>query len=343
MTADTATRVVGWIARELDAVRPERLVLTFFGGEPLLNTPAMFAIADACWRHTQARGIKQTINLITNGLLLSAEIVDRLLPLGLGGIKVTLDGDRETHDRLRPMRGGQGTFDRIIERVREVSHKVPIAIGGNFDASEVERYPALLDFLASQDFSAGISTITFKPVVRPPMPGSPRRLRMARDSGRTPSGSCGSSGGTGGSVCDSCHLADEAMAFLRNETVRRGLPTSDGVHMGPCELYRRNSHTIGPDGSLFACPGFTGGQSLAVGHIDESRTDPRRPVPVAIGRACALASMRRLRVHPGVWRRVRRCGAYGTWRHESAVVSQAFTGSGAGLSGGILRHPVVGG
>ena len=27
------------------------------------------------------------------------------------------DGDRETHDRMRPLRGGQGTFDRIIDNV----------------------------------------------------------------------------------------------------------------------------------------------------------------------------------------------------------------------------------
>jgi uncharacterized protein len=41
--------------------------------------------------------------------------------------------------------------------------------------------------------------------------------------------------------------------------------------MGPCELYRRHSHTIGPDGSLFACPGFTGEFALSVGHIGGRR------------------------------------------------------------------------
>jgi len=65
------------------------------------------------------------------------------------------------------------------------------------------------------------------------------------------------------------------MTFLREETQRRGFPTPDGVHMGPCELYRRHSHTIGPDGSLYACPGFTGEFALAVGHID-GRRDPER-------------------------------------------------------------------
>ena len=65
------------------------------------------------------------INIITNGLLLTPEVVDRLLPFGLNGIKITLDGDRDTHNRMRPLRGGQGTFDRIVENIRRVAGRVP--------------------------------------------------------------------------------------------------------------------------------------------------------------------------------------------------------------------------
>ena len=39
------------------------------------------------------------VNIITNGLLLTPEIVDRLAPYGLNGIKITLDGDRDTHNQ----------------------------------------------------------------------------------------------------------------------------------------------------------------------------------------------------------------------------------------------------
>src|SRR4029077_15521318 len=34
MSLETATRVAEWFERELDRVRPEKFVLTFFGGEP---------------------------------------------------------------------------------------------------------------------------------------------------------------------------------------------------------------------------------------------------------------------------------------------------------------------
>ena len=75
-------------------------------------------------------------------------------------------------------------------------------------------------------------------------------------------------GGRASGPCDSCHFVDEKMAFLRSETRKRGFPTPDGVHMGPCEIHRRHAHTIGPDGSLYACPGFTGSKTESTGHID---------------------------------------------------------------------------
>jgi uncharacterized protein len=37
--------------------------------------------------------------------------------------------------------------------------------------------------------------------------------------------------------------------------------------MGPCEIHRKHAYTIGPDGDLYACPGFTGDSSLATGHV----------------------------------------------------------------------------
>ncbi len=296
MSAGTASRVAEWIGGQLDATGPERLVLTFFGGEPLLNPDAMFAIASRCRELTAARGVTQIVNLITNGLLLSEEIVDRLLPLGLTGVKVTLDGDRETHDRMRPMRGGQGTFDRIIDRVRRVAGKVPVAIGGNFDPSAIDRFPALLEFLASQDFASRISRVTFKPVINTPAPGDSSEAAAIDAGGRPlPPIRCGSAVTEGGSMCDGCSLVDDAMTRLREETIRHGLPTIDGVHMGPCELYRRHSHTIGPDGSLFACPGFTGNLSLAVGHIGDAGRGPgpslRSPAgPAAPWRRCGACA-----------------------------------------------------
>ena len=111
------------------------------------------------------------ISVITNGLLLTPEVVDRLEPFGLASFKITLDGDQAAHDRMRPLRGGQGTFDRIIENIRRVAHRCNIATVGS--------YPALLDFLKAQEFADSLVQVSFKPVIRERPAATPPRFHPA--------------------------------------------------------------------------------------------------------------------------------------------------------------------
>jgi uncharacterized protein len=275
MSPETASQVGDWLVRELDRVRPERLVLTFFGGEPLLNLPVMYQLAERLWQATEQRGVTMFTNIITNGLLLTTAVVDRMVPFGLNGVKITLDGDKDTHNRMRPLRGGQGTFDRIIENIRAVAGKCRIAIGGNFDESSVDSYPALLDFLKAQDFGDQLVKVNFKPVIRdmaPPAAKGIIPLTVVGAGNKPLNGTCMTSAGAGhGSTCDSCDFLDDKMSFLREETKLRGFKTHDGVHNGPCHVHMEHAHTIGPDGSLYACPGFTGQLATSTGHIDDRR------------------------------------------------------------------------
>jgi uncharacterized protein len=282
MSLETAHKIGDWIAARLDEVRPEKFVLTLFGGEPLLNLPVAYYLAERCHALCVERGIVPGVSMITNGLLLTPDVVDRLAPFGLFGVKITLDGDRAMHNHMRPLRGGQGTFDRIIGNIRRVAGKVPITIGGNFDEESWESYPALLEFLREQEFADKISKINFKPIIKAPKPAQPKGfipLTVVSSDNKPLGGTCMTSAGAGAGAasgpCDSCHFVDEKMTFLRDETRRFGFHTPDGVHMGPCEIHRRHAHTIGPDGALYACPGFTGEATQSTGHI-EGREDAWR-------------------------------------------------------------------
>ena len=221
-------------------------MLTFFGGEPLLNLPVMYDLAERlCARHAARAASTQIVSIITNGLLLTPEVVDRLLPFGLNGVKITLDGDRETHNRMRPLRGGQGTFDRIIENIRRVAGTVPVAIGGNFDEASVDSYPALLDFLREQDFAGKLVEGQVQAGHQPAEAGGRRRTdgsahpahagRPGRQAARRHLHDRCRRRRARIESCDTCHFVDDKMAFLREETRRRGFPTADGVHMGPCD------------------------------------------------------------------------------------------------------------
>lgn len=287
MSMETAARVSGWAEGRLAQLGAQSYVLTFFGGEPLLNLPVVYYMAERMWNYCEPRGIRMLINIITNGLLLTPEVVDRLAPFGLNGVKITLDGDRDTHNKMRPLRGGQGTFDKIIHNIRQVAGKCRIAIGGNFDLETAGSYPALLDYLKEQDFADQLSKVAFKPVIRTSQPGTAAApapavrgskfipLTTVSAEAKPLNGACMTSAGTATNGCDSCNVLDDQMSFLREETKKRGFPTIDGVHMGPCEIHKKHAHTIGPDGSLYACPGFAGDAQQSTGHID-GREEPYR-------------------------------------------------------------------
>ena len=122
MSLETAARVAEWIEARLDASRPRSFVADVLRRRAAAEPAGRCTTSPSgCGTAAQARGMQMTINIITNGLLLTPEVVDRLLPFGLNGVKITLDGDRDTHNRMRPLRGGQGTFDRIIENIRQVA------------------------------------------------------------------------------------------------------------------------------------------------------------------------------------------------------------------------------
>ena len=135
------------------------------------------------------------------------------------------------------------------------------------------------------------------------------------------------------STCDSCDFLDDKMTFLREETKRTGSPTPDGVHNGPCHVHMKHAHTIGPDGSLYACPGFTGELAMSTGHIDDRRDSWRESAPGTVRSAAPLDGVRRLRVHPGLCRGLPGRIAHTAWRHEHADMSQAELRIGAHFAG----------
>ena len=46
MSPDTSEQVARWIDARMDELHPKRLTVTFFGGEPLVNLPALYDLAE---------------------------------------------------------------------------------------------------------------------------------------------------------------------------------------------------------------------------------------------------------------------------------------------------------
>ncbi len=91
--------------------------VTFFGGETLLNYPVMKAAVNYARRRGEETGKKVDFSLTTNATLLTEEIVDFLAENRIG-VTVSMDGDRELHDKMRVFHNGKGSYDVIVPKIK---------------------------------------------------------------------------------------------------------------------------------------------------------------------------------------------------------------------------------
>lgn len=91
----------------------------FFGGEPLMNMPVVRELI--FYGNEAARQVGKRIDftLTTNGVLLDEEI-GAFLKEHQVNLVLSIDGRPEVNDRMRPMAGGQGSYQRIVPRYRRL-------------------------------------------------------------------------------------------------------------------------------------------------------------------------------------------------------------------------------
>jgi uncharacterized protein len=95
----------------------ESVGVTFFGGEPLMNMPVVFAAHRYMKERAERERRRVSFSLTTNGTLLTHELVE-FFARERFTITVSIDGPPDVHDRLRPLEEGGGSYARIMERVK---------------------------------------------------------------------------------------------------------------------------------------------------------------------------------------------------------------------------------
>ncbi len=86
------------------------LEVDFFGGEPLLNWDVVKQLVRYGRSREEEAHKKFRFTITTNGVLLNPEIME-FCNQEMANVVLSLDGRREVNDRMRPFRGGQGSYD----------------------------------------------------------------------------------------------------------------------------------------------------------------------------------------------------------------------------------------
>jgi uncharacterized protein len=157
------------VDRLLDGSAPgTRVQLAFLGGEPLLNRAVVVAATEYAANLAAARGVGLGLSITTNGTLLNKSDAAFFERYGFA-VTVSVDGAGTVHDRLRPFKGGRGSYATVMARVRpllELQRAMQVTARVTVTPENLD-LPATLDGLLQEGFfSVGFSPMLSSPTGR---------------------------------------------------------------------------------------------------------------------------------------------------------------------------------
>jgi len=153
--------------------KPEKthLAMGWFGGEPLLGMNVIEELTPELKRIAEVNGCSYSARITTNGLLLNCKNFQKLLDCDVRDITISLDGTKKAHDARRPTKGGEGSFDVIINNLIEVfnsfdveKEQVDIMLRINVDMYNMDDVIPLLELLGDLKFQNKIKHFDIAPV-----------------------------------------------------------------------------------------------------------------------------------------------------------------------------------
>lgn len=236
------------------------LEVDFFGGEPLMNWQVVKDLVAYGRSLEEPYNKKFRFTLTTNGVLLNDEVLE-FANKEMANIVLSIDGRKEVHDKMRPFRGGQGSYDMIVpkfQKVAESREQTDYYVRGTFTHHN-------LDF--SQDVlhlaDLGFKQISVEPVVAPPE----EDYAIQKE--------------------DIPFLLDEYDRLAKEMIVRRKSGQKFNffhfmidLQGGPCVAKRLSGCGSGteylavtPWGDFYPCHQFVGQEKFLMGNVDEGITN----------------------------------------------------------------------
>jgi len=118
MSAETGKKAIDFLVASSGKRR--NLEVDFFGGEPLMNFGVVKEIIAYAKSIEADNGKNFRFTITTNGVLLNDEIL-AYVNAHMQNIVLSIDGRKAVNDRVRRRRGGQGSYDQIVPKFKQVA------------------------------------------------------------------------------------------------------------------------------------------------------------------------------------------------------------------------------
>jgi uncharacterized protein len=249
MSKEIEDSIIDYLQNNQEA---KKIHLTWYGGEPLMAFDVIKSLYSKISKIEDKKIASHT--LITNGYLITSEVIDFINYAEIKDIQITLDGTNSRHDSLRCLRKSKKpTFDKILynlNRILEQCLYAQVNLRVNINRKNSDDFFEVYKYIQENIKSDRIYVY----------PGFIREDTADK---------C--------SLCYNSMPNDLTFQFYRR-LHQNGANVSfipKAVKLRGCMMHQFNSFIIGPSGELYKCWNDVNNESKIVGHINGKEIENR--------------------------------------------------------------------
>lgn len=226
------------------------LVVTWFGGEPMLEKETVYALSKKFICLCDRYDVEYGATLVTNGSLITFDDVEQIKYSKISNVQITVDGPKAIHDKRRIDISGKSSFDKIIENINLLLNGgIDVRVRVNIDKGNYEKVDELLLELKTRICEYERVVVSFG------------HVQPYTDECKCIKNTCISSVDY---AARSLELYSKAVSygFKRNR-----MSFYPHVRMTHCGASMKNSVLIDPDGDMYKCSSHIGDKEFSYGNI----------------------------------------------------------------------------
>ena len=259
MSPEVGKKAIDYVIRASGNRR--NIEIDFFGGEPLLGFDVVKEIVAYAEAEGKKHGKTFRFTITTNGILLSDE-VKAYINEHMSNVVLSIDGKKETNDRMRVRLDGSGTYEAIVPKFQSLAEsrgQDNYYVRGTYTAHNLHFCDDVLHLA-----DLGFKQVSVEPAIS--APDVPYALLEE-------------------------HLPilfaeyeKLAEAMRQREAEGRGFNFFHfmiDIEGGPCAIKRISGCGAGheylavtPDGALYPCHQFVGEADMCIGNVEDGITKP---------------------------------------------------------------------
>lgn len=258
MSAEVGKKAIDFVIENSGSRR--NIEIDYFGGEPLMNFGVVKEITEYAKSEGEKHGKNFRFTLTTNGLLLNDD-VQEYLNENMSNVVLSIDGRKETNDRMRYRVDGSGCYDDIVpkfQKLAESRNQDNYYVRGTFTAENLD---FTKDVLHLADL--GFKQTSVEPVV------TPETNKYALLEKHLPQ-----------LYGEYEKLAEEYLERRKQGKGFNFFHFMVDLDQGPCVIKRLSGcgagHeylAISPEGDIYPCHQFVGNKKFLMGNVTEKTLD----------------------------------------------------------------------